>query len=344
MKRGDYAKLDNVDNEEEESVVSPDSNVQEKNKNSISIRIKIPSEKEVVVSLPSNDNIYNLKICVEEATGTKVKCQRLVFAGRILSDKNTLGSYTIVNNSIVHLFPISEEQADANIASQQINNATTTTASSSGGAARLPRPTSAQEEMNQQRLNMGSFYSRLHVENPSLLLWRARVKIICIVCIFYFSLALMDEIPVIFGLESTKNMAPYGQIGEDNILFMPMIIFGVVSHVIGIVIAIHGIRATQTLLTQHALIFFKGFNFVIFLAAIETTIETYVSYKSATSRSKITDDARDSVILSLVLDIIVRICLWFLCWATAKSYLLLCRQREESRRTPRPNTAVAAVV
>ena len=360
MKRGEYKKIDNQDVDEEQedeinvglstNVEDVNNNNSEKNtENTFNIRLKVPGEKEVVVLLPSSETtVQNVKAYVEEKTGTKVKCQRLVFAGRVLVDKNTVGSYNIVNNSILHLFPISEAQADANIAAANAAaaNAQNSSTSSSNGEtvpATARRPTSAQEEMNQQRLNHGnSFFSGgIHVENPALLLWRARVKIISIVCIFYFSLALMDEIPVIFGLEDSKNLAPYGQVGKDNILFMPMIIFGIISHITGIVIALHGIRATHTLVPRHALIFFKGFSVVIFLASINTAIETYVSYKNATSRSSITDDAKDAIFLSLGLDIFVRICLWFLCWVTARNYLYLCRQREASRAN---STAAVAIV
>ena len=293
------------------------------------VRIKTPGEKEVSIQLSSPETkIKVLKQHVERATETKVKCQRLVFAGRILNDDCTVGSYSIVNNSILHLFPISEEQADANIAAR--NSAS---ASTGGSVPRDPeRGSSAQEEMQHRQINNGqSFFHSMHLEHPSLLLWRARVKIISIVCIFYFSLALMDELPVVLGLQSDGDFVPYGEISKDSSWYMPVLLFALLSHLAGIIIALHGIRATHTLLPQHAKMFFRGFNIVIFLAGIQTGIETYASYKIVASHHGMDSDAKGAFMMTLGLDVFVRLCLWAICWATAKNFYDLCRERDRAR-------------
>ena len=252
-----------------------------------------------------------------------------MFAGRILNDDCTVGSYNIVNNSILHLFPISEEQADANIAAR--NSAPT-----EGSLTReAERGSSAQEEM-QHRDNARSFYHGMH---PSLMLWRARVKVISIVCIFYFSLALMDELPIVLGLQSGGDFAPYGEISRDNPWYMPCLIFALLSHLAGVVIALHGIRATHTLLPHHAKVFFRGFNIVIFLAGIQTGIETYASYKIVANHRNMDSDAKGAFMMTLGLDVFVRLCLWAICWATARNFYELCSERDRARSAGAAATA-----
>ena len=334
QQRAGYTKLGNREEDGEETV-GPDveSGLGQADFN---VRVKTPGEKEVSIQLSSPETqIKQLKEHVERATGTKVKCQRLVFAGRILNDNCTVSSYNIVNNSILHLFPISEEQADANIAAR--NNSVPTEGSSPREAE---RGSSAQEEMQRREINNGqSFFHSMHLEHPSLMLWRARVKIISIVCIFYFSLALMDELPIVFGLQSGGDFAPYGEINRDSPWYMPVLIFALLSHLAGIVIALHGIRATHTLLPQHAKMFFRGFNIVIFLAGIQTGIETYASYKIVANHHSMDSDAKGAFMMSLGLDVFVRLCLWAICWATARNFYELCNERDRARSVGAAATA-----
>ncbi|KAJ2448665.1 hypothetical protein GGF42_005031 [Coemansia sp. RSA 2424] len=72
----------------------------------VTLTIKCSGEKrlELTVGNPQTTKVLELKTLIaEKLADTPVTSQRLIFAGRILKDDDTLGSYNVVEGSTVHM-------------------------------------------------------------------------------------------------------------------------------------------------------------------------------------------------------------------------------------------------
>jgi ubiquitin-like protein Nedd8 len=69
----------------------------------IRIQVKTLSGKQLGFEVSSEDTVYDVKKLVEEIEGVPPHQQRLIFAGKALSDDADLAHYRIVQGSILHL-------------------------------------------------------------------------------------------------------------------------------------------------------------------------------------------------------------------------------------------------
>lgn len=73
------------------------------NQESINLNIKQSDGKKLIVSVSLNDTILKLKEEVTAKSEIPVDRQRLIFAGKVLKDEETVGSYNLKNDLTVHL-------------------------------------------------------------------------------------------------------------------------------------------------------------------------------------------------------------------------------------------------
>ncbi|KAJ2742659.1 hypothetical protein GGI20_004324 [Coemansia sp. BCRC 34301] len=83
----------------------------------VTLNIKCSGEKrlELAVDDPQTTKVLQLKeLIAEKIADTPVASQRLIFAGRILKDEDTLGSYNVVEGSTVHMVKSGPKKQAAN--------------------------------------------------------------------------------------------------------------------------------------------------------------------------------------------------------------------------------------
>jgi|EP00945_MAST-04E_sp_MAST-4E-sp1_P000156 hypothetical protein len=309
MASSGYSKLDQIEASGEVGAaeVSPDG------QSSLVVRVKLPNDKTLNVDVGDAESctVLKLKELIEQASENQftVPCQRLVHAGRILSDGSaTLASHSVQDQTIVHLFPLSKEQAEA-------------------VQARSSEPARADVGATGDEASLPSFQrGRRYPFVPPL--WQARVRLISITGLFYFTLVLLDELPYIFGLEKLDKQLAYSEFKDKPELFLPMFLMGCLLHIVGAIVCIMGLKASREPHSLTAGRFYRGCLCCIFLASAETLIFAAVHYTSSAGSEDPKQEEADSLVFGM--DFFLRACLSVLVWATSRNYYLLILRQERA--------------
>jgi ubiquitin len=70
---------------------------------SIQIFVKSPCGKTLSLEVENTETVQNLKAKIQDKEDSQSSEQRLVYNGKVLEDGNTLASYAISNDSVIHM-------------------------------------------------------------------------------------------------------------------------------------------------------------------------------------------------------------------------------------------------
>lgn len=275
------------------------------------VRVKAPNEEEIPVDVAEGGSctVLAFKGLLEGKSGVPLNSQRLVFGGRVLKNEDTLSKSGIQHGTFVHLFPLPENfvvnEGSARTEEQANNDSLSEV-----------RPT---ESVG--RISHGGF-----PQARELIQWQLRIRLFCIVGVFYCVMSLADEVPYCLGFESALSpgaKARYNVYAESNT--GQVVVFSMLLHFLGAYVNIAGIRASKTLSAYDARHFLFWCVAFILCGVVETTITTRQLWYKGGTRFPNPAGGRDFK-MELTLDLIFRFCLAAMIYFSARRFLELTRR------------------
>lgn len=300
MKKSGYAPLGEMDDPETAA---------------FQVRVKAPNEEEIPIDVAQGGSctVLAFKGLLEEQADFPLKSQRLVFGGRVLKNDDTLEKSGIQHGTFVHLFPLPENFV--------VNEGSTRTEE---------QATSDSDHLSEEvepTESVGGGFPRI----GELFLWRARLRLMCLVGSFYFVMSLADEVPYCLGFKDVVSPGAKVRYEVYAKWSGSMVVFIMLLHCLGLYASFLGLIATKTLRLIDAARFLVGCSAFIFAGVVETLISTSMLWMSGASRYPNPSDPgggeRDTK-MELVLDTILRFCLAVIILSSARIFCALIRSLE----------------
>lgn len=290
-KRKKYEKVVDADNTDGDDLDL------ELNEN-IAVRVKIPDDKVRELTFKASDNLGSLKAAIEGETGIEASKQRLIFFGKMLLDDNkTLSDIGIKNQDFVHLMPIPKHLQPSRMTVAEANMEDAV----NPGFGTDYINTLSQEE---------------YFELVELNLWRARVRLLSSLMLFYYFLQSMGNLslwlhPQEMNMRFTENHHP------SNLFFTTDLI----ESIIGIMAAISGMKAANSEHAMHSAMFLRGvletcfLHFIVFAIysyeIVQGTIQMNPKFSPHHHGSIPKEVERETMLLGVVFSLLVNVFVWY---------------------------------
>lgn len=300
-----------VDIEEEEE--------EENDPNSMSLNVKGTDDKTLKVKVAKDASVYDLKSKLASLTEFGVDRQRLIFLGRMLTDNMKLVDYKIKDGNFVHLVP------------KPAGAGSTTTSSDSRAAQGGPLSEEHISLPNDLSIfrdpgtfpHHHDFTSRNddYIRRLELGLWRARVRLVCSLCLFYYFLEFMNILAFWLHPDEADQRFEHGHHPSNTYYF-----FDTIENFYGIMVALKGLKTIaedSTILSKSFLRDVCKLCVIHFFNLIIWTIEVYqrkiIAIQQHIGKAH-KEDTKEQLGMSIGFSILINVMVWFTIISIAAKY------------------------
>mmetsp|Transcript_11849 Transcript_11849/g.13664 ORF Transcript_11849/g.13664 Transcript_11849/m.13664 type:complete len:379 (-) Transcript_11849:256-1392(-) len=210
--------------------------------NALSLKIKGTDNKTLLVKIANDASVIDLKTKLADLTDFSVERQRLIFLGRMLTDGSTLADYKIKDGNFIHLVPkpagFVSQPSDSSISSNHLTEESII----------LPTDLSVFRNDMRFRDNEMGMSSEDYMRRLELGLWRARVRLMSSLCLFYYFLEFMNILAFWMHPDEADQRFEHGH-HPSNLYYA----LDTVENLWGIVVALKGLKTAaedSTLLSK----------------------------------------------------------------------------------------------
>jgi len=223
----------------EDENVSEEEEEEENDPNAISLNVKGTDDKTLKVKISNKASVFDLKSKLASLTEFGVDRQRLIFLGRMLTDNMKLVDYKIKDGNFIHLVP-----KPAGLSQQ--SNSQSSNSDSRNHLGLTEENIILPSDLSMFRNPTGSFPRRGHdfdignddyMRRLELGLWRARVRLLSSLCLFYYFLEFMNILAFWMHPEEADQRFEHGH-HPSNLYYS----LDTVENLWGIVVSLKGLK------------------------------------------------------------------------------------------------------